>query len=131
MFAAACDARVPSFGVQINDQVFNMAAQEILLASMNTTLNGTLMCGLGIQPGVEEAGAMGDPFLSNVVAVFDIGASEMRFARRAPAGAVDASGGGLGGVPGSDGLPDTSSSKNHTDQDGPSCHAVRPGKIVV
>lgn len=83
MFAAACDDEVPSFGIQIDNQVFNLAAQDIMISSMNTTMNGIILCGLGIQPGAEEAGALGDPFLSSVIAVFDIGASEMRFARRA------------------------------------------------
>lgn len=118
MLATACDADVPSFGVQINSQIFNMTAQDIIVSSMNTTVNGTLLCGLGIQPGVEEAGALGDPFLSSVVAVFDIGASEMRFAQRA----AETSEGGAG----SGDMPKAIPSQNPTDQDGPSCLAVRP-----
>lgn len=121
MLAAACDAEVPSFGIQIDNHVFSMAAQDILIASMNATMNGTEFCGLGIQPGVERAGALGDPFLSSVVAVFDIGASEMRFAQRY----ADISSGGSSGE-----TPKGNSSKNptdsSTDQDGPPCRAVRP-----
>lgn len=82
MFAAPCDAGVPNFGVQVGGQVFEMTKEATLVSRLNTTVNGTLVCGLGIQPGIEEAGALGDTFLSSVVAVFDVGASEMRFAQR-------------------------------------------------
>ncbi|KAF3769780.1 acid protease, partial [Cryphonectria parasitica EP155] len=82
MFTAPCDATVPEFGVQIGTEVFTMARETILVSRLNTTLNGTMVCGLGIQPGVEFAGVLGDTFLSNVVAVFDVGASEMRFGQR-------------------------------------------------
>ena len=96
MFAASCDAEVPSFGIQIGGQILNMAPQTILISSMNATVNGTSVCGLGIQPGVEGAGALGDPFLSSVVAVFDIGASAMRFAQRPADTAADGLGGSSG-----------------------------------
>lgn len=82
LFAAPCDAEVPSFGIQIGGHVFEQSAQDVLIPSANATVNGTSFCALGSQPGVEEAGALGVTFLSSVVAVFDIGASEMRFAQR-------------------------------------------------
>lgn len=84
MFASPCNATVPTFGVKISTRTLEMTPESILVARMNTTVNGTLMCGLGIQPGVEFAGVLGDTFLSSVLAVFDVGASEMRFAQRAP-----------------------------------------------
>ena len=34
----------------------------------------------GIQPGAKNYAVLGDVFLKNVVAVFDIGAEEMKFA---------------------------------------------------
>lgn len=82
MFAAPCGSDVPSFGVQIGGRMLEMARESMLVSGVNTTVDGVVMCGLGIQPGVEQAGALGDPFLSGVVAVFDVGASEMRFAQR-------------------------------------------------
>lgn len=83
MFAAPCDTAVlPTFGVQIGGQVFEMSRETTLVSRLNTTENGTAFCAVGLQPGIEEAGALGDTFLSNVVAVFDVGASEMRFAKR-------------------------------------------------
>lgn len=86
MYTAPCHIPVPSFGVQIDGQVFEMTHESILVSRWNTTVDGTLMCGLGIQPGVEMGGALGDTFLSSVVAVFDIGASMMRFVQRVPNG---------------------------------------------
>ncbi|KAJ4391511.1 hypothetical protein N0V93_005129 [Gnomoniopsis smithogilvyi] len=89
MFAAPCDTdKVPTFSVQIGGQMIEMSRDTLLVARMNTTENGTTMCALGLQPGIEEAGLLGDTFLSNVVAVFDVGESEMRFAQRSFEGAV-------------------------------------------
>lgn len=83
MFAAPCNtSMVPTFGVQIGGQVFEMTKETLLVSRMNTTENGVILCALGLQPGIEEAGLLGDTFLSNVVAVFDVGESEMRFAQR-------------------------------------------------
>lgn len=82
MFAAPCESDVPSVGVQIGGRVLEMARGSILVSRVNATVDGVAMCGLGIQPGIERAGALGDPFLSSVVAVFDVGSSEMRFAQR-------------------------------------------------
>jgi hypothetical protein len=98
LFAAPCDAEVPSFGIQISGHVFEQSARELLVAAANATVNGTAFCALGSQPGIEQAGALGVTFLSTVVAVFDIGASEMRFAQRQ----VDSNrpAGGGGGSPG-------------------------------
>lgn len=93
LFAAPCDAKVPSFGIQIGGHVFEQSAQEVLIQSANSTVNGTSFCALGSQPGIEEAGALGVTFLSSVVAVFDIGASEMRFAPREGGGHGSGEGG--------------------------------------
>lgn len=95
LFAAPCDAEVPSFGIQIGSHVFEQSAQEVLIPTANVTVNGTPFCALGSQPGIEEAGALGISFLSSVVAVFDIGSSEMRFAQRE----VDSHEDGDGGIP--------------------------------
>lgn len=83
MFAAPCNTSiVPTFGVQIGGQIFEMGKETLLVSTMNMTENGMSMCALGLQPGIEAAGLLGDTFLSNVVAVFDVGESEMRFAQR-------------------------------------------------
>lgn len=93
LFAVPCDAEVPSFGIQIGGRVFEQSAQEMLIPNANATVNGTSFCALGSQPGIEEAGALGVTFLSSVVAVFDIGASEMRFAQRGVDSHSDGDGG--------------------------------------
>lgn len=93
LFAAPCEAEVPSFGIRIGGHIFEQSAQEVLIPTTNATVDGTSFCALGSQPGIEEAGALGVTFLSSVVAVFDIGASEMRFAQRD----VDSHGSGDGG----------------------------------
>lgn len=83
MFASPCNTAVlPTFGVQIDGQVFEMRRETLLVSRLNTTENGTPLCAVGLQPGIEEAGLLGDTFLSNVVSVFDVGGSEMRFAAR-------------------------------------------------
>lgn len=82
LFAAPCDAEAPTFGIKIGGHVFEQAPRSLLIASANVTVNGTALCALGSQPGIERAGALGVTFLSGVVAVFDVGASEMRFAER-------------------------------------------------
>ncbi|KAG8166064.1 hypothetical protein KVR01_004616 [Diaporthe batatas] len=82
LFAAPCDAEVPSFGIRIGGHVFEQPAGAVLLAGANATVDGTAFCALGSQPGIERAGALGAAFLGGVVAVFDVGAAEMRFAER-------------------------------------------------
>lgn len=82
MFGCPCDVNVPDFGVKIGGKVLKTSRESILVSRVNTTIDGVAMCMLGIQPGIERAGALGDPFLSGVVAVFDVGSSEMRFAQR-------------------------------------------------
>ncbi|KAJ0114092.1 hypothetical protein J7T55_007926 [Diaporthe amygdali] len=110
LFAAPCDAEVPSFGIQIGGHVFEQTAQEILVASANATVNGTAFCALGSQPGVEQAGALGITFLSSVIAVFDIGASEMRFVQRDTA--RDETGDGESRTPGPSSSGNSSSGAN-------------------
>lgn len=90
MFAVPCNTgSVPAFGIQIGGGILEMSRDTLLVARLNTTENGITMCALGLQPGIEEAGLLGDTFLSNVVAVFDIGESEMRFAQRSIEVTVD------------------------------------------
>lgn len=102
MFAAPCDTAeevLPTFGVQIGWQVFDMSRETRLVARLNATEagSGVLFCALGVQPGIEEAGALGDTFLSGVVAVFDFGGTEMRFATRGVGEGVGEGGAGEDG----------------------------------
>jgi hypothetical protein len=83
-----CDATPPEFGVVINGTKFIVAKEDMAIKG-----------GAGTLPVVKEKGKclstvqtsgifsfgvhiLGTPFLKNVVAVFDIGAAEMRFLNR-------------------------------------------------
>ncbi|PSR97771.1 aspartic peptidase domain-containing protein [Coniella lustricola] len=75
-----CTATAPSVGVNINGTVFDISAADLIYQDYSITLLGKDYCLVGIQDGTTGPYILGDTFLNNVVAVFDIGASEMRFA---------------------------------------------------
>lgn len=71
-----CNATAPDFGVTINGTTFDVSAADLIL---DEDL-GDGICLTGIQDGSTGPYILGDVFLRNVVAVFDVGASEMKFA---------------------------------------------------
>ncbi|KAH9834335.1 acid protease [Teratosphaeria destructans] len=75
-----CGATPPELYVRINGTDFPIAASELLLQGELGEDPYTGGCVTGIQPTFDEVYILGDVFLKNVVAVFDVGASEMRFA---------------------------------------------------
>ncbi|KAI9663963.1 MAG: hypothetical protein M1821_007454 [Bathelium mastoideum] len=77
-FFADCQATAPTFGVNINGTTFNVNAADLLLQSEVDPETG--LCLTGVQAGGEGPFILGDVFLQNVVAVYDVGAAEMRFA---------------------------------------------------
>ena len=77
-FFVDCQATAPTFGVDINGTTFNVNAADLILQGQTDPTTG--LCLTGIQPGGEGPFILGDTFLQNVVAVFDVGAAEMRFA---------------------------------------------------
>ena len=76
IYFVACNAVTPTFGVNINGQTFFINSQDLVIDA------GDGSCVSGIQDAGEGPGILGDVFLKNVLAVFDIGASQMRFAAR-------------------------------------------------
>lgn len=82
LFEADCNATVPDVSVTIGGTNFHMAAEDILLTGDLGYDSDTGLCLLGIQP-MSDIYILGGTFLKNVLAVFDIGASEMRFVARA------------------------------------------------
>ncbi|KAK4544955.1 hypothetical protein LTR36_003860 [Oleoguttula mirabilis] len=75
-----CDATPPTFAIRINGTDFYISSADLLLTGelgLDTETGG---CVTGVQPMDGGIYILGDVFLKNVVAVFDIGASEMRFA---------------------------------------------------
>lgn len=78
---APCNAKTPSLGVTIGGQTFWISPADMLMQTASVEVDGVNYCLTGPQDGGDEGPyVLGDTFLNNVVAVFDIGASEMRFA---------------------------------------------------
>lgn len=75
---APCNASVPSLGIQINGTVFYISEADMLMQSYMDSDTG--YCLTGPQDGGTGPYILGDTFMNNVISVFDIGASEMRFA---------------------------------------------------
>jgi Eukaryotic aspartyl protease len=80
-----CKAKAPSLGVTIAGKVFYTNPLDMILLA-GTDANGNDICISGVDDGGDDATAdvyiLGDVFQKNVVSVFDIGATEMRFAAR-------------------------------------------------
>ena len=78
-YTVSCSAKAPEFGVNIAGQTLLVNRTDLILPS------STGGCASSINhyddPDVDYA-TMGEAFLRSVVAVFDIGSSEMRFAQR-------------------------------------------------
>jgi len=76
-----CNAKAPTIGVQISGQIFYIDPVDMILTGPggNTCISGVDDGGSADSSSVY---VLGDVFLKNVIAVFDIGAAEMRFASR-------------------------------------------------
>lgn len=87
-YVVDCDAVPPTFGVAIGGHTFYHNGQDLILPYGSNT------CISAIGAVVPTAGIslafLGDAFLKNVVAVFDFGNNEMRFAARSVSGSVTA-----------------------------------------
>ena len=75
-FFVACDAIPPTIGIYISGVTFFINPADFILP------NGDGTCISGVQDAGNGPGILGDVFLKNVLAVYDVGASEMRFAAR-------------------------------------------------
>ncbi|MCJ1351348.1 MAG: hypothetical protein MMC33_001332 [Icmadophila ericetorum] len=74
-FVVDCNAKAPNFGVVIGNETLQVNPKDMILKSGK-------ICITGVSRGNPGPYILGDVFLKSVVAVFDIGASEMRFAAR-------------------------------------------------
>jgi hypothetical protein len=81
---APCTAEIPKFGVVIAGKKIFLHKDDLLRQEFKLDWNGdgVMHCRLGVADGRSGPYILGDVFLNSVVAVFDIGASEMRFAQR-------------------------------------------------
>ncbi|KUI55483.1 hypothetical protein VP1G_02815 [Cytospora mali] len=76
---APCNATVPEVGVEIGGTVFWISEADLLMQEYVDPDTG--YCLTGPQDGGDTGPyILGDTFMNNVISVFDIGASEMRFA---------------------------------------------------
>lgn len=83
LYVVACNATPPSFSVNIGDATFPIDGRDMIWRDATGT------CYSSVAPAIPADGIqlmfLGDAFLKNVVAVFDVGKNEMWFAER-PAG---------------------------------------------
>ena len=74
-YVVVCSAKAPRFGVTVGKQTFYINGLDMILFS------GPGTCESGVSgAGLIGFSILGDVFFKNVLAVFDVGASEMRFA---------------------------------------------------
>ena len=78
---AQCNSTVPSFGVKLGSQTFYISPEDLLRQSARDQETGTL-CRVGLMDSDFGPHVLGVTFLTNVLAVFDVGNNEMRFAAR-------------------------------------------------
>jgi hypothetical protein len=92
-YVVDCDAVPPPFGVNINGTTFMVAPENMAIKGSTPkakigalpVVEGKNQCLSSVQAsGLFSFGVhiLGTPFLENVVAVFDVGAAQMRLARR-------------------------------------------------
>ena len=80
LYFAPCNATAPRFGLEIGGQAFYFAPQDLLRQTVRDP-TGTL-CRIGVTDAYSPPFVLGVTFLSNVLAVFDVGKTEMRFVMR-------------------------------------------------
>lgn len=80
-FLVECNAKPPVFGITINGQTFWHQPEDMISQDYSTGVCYSSVAGSTEGFGF-EANFLGDAFLKNVVAVFDFGRTEMRFAAR-------------------------------------------------
>ncbi|KAL9087498.1 MAG: hypothetical protein Q9165_006609 [Trypethelium subeluteriae] len=71
-----CNATAPSWSLTIGGQTFNINPIDMIIPGLDDS------CVSGVQDAFNGFSILGDVFLKNVLAVFDLGSAEMRFAAR-------------------------------------------------
>ncbi|KAF7554328.1 hypothetical protein G7046_g6851 [Stylonectria norvegica] len=79
-YFAPCDAVAPQFAVVISGTKFWINPADMIFPQLMDPLTG--YCAVAIASGGSGPFILGDVFLQNVVAVFDVGGAEMRFYSR-------------------------------------------------
>ncbi|KAK5688559.1 hypothetical protein LTS10_000537 [Elasticomyces elasticus] len=82
-FLVRCNAKPPSFAINIGGTSFHIKAEDMIL-SRSAARHGEDLpkghCISSVQASNSSMYALGDTFLKNVIAVFDIGQGQMHFA---------------------------------------------------
>ena len=73
---ADCNATAPSWDLIIGGQSFSIDPRDMIVE------NSDGVCLSGVQDAFNGFAILGDVFLKNVLAVFDVGNLEMRFAQK-------------------------------------------------
>jgi hypothetical protein len=76
LYLVDCNATAPDVGVVINGATFDINYVDMIVP------NGDGTCASGMQRSASNLSVLGDVFMKNVLAVFDIGESKMRFTSR-------------------------------------------------
>ncbi|GAB7349292.1 hypothetical protein MBLNU459_g8436t2 [Dothideomycetes sp. NU459] len=80
LYTVDCAAAPPVFGVVIAEKVLYVNPVDLVVDGGGRGVGG--VCVAGVQSNAGGLTILGDVFLRNVLAVFDVGAGEMRFAAR-------------------------------------------------
>lgn len=79
-YFTACDAKAPIIAIIIKGSRFYINPVDLIYRNMVDPLTG--LCMTGIASGGTGPYILGDVFLQNVLAIFDVGSAKMKFISR-------------------------------------------------
>ncbi|CAL5873837.1 uncharacterized protein PFLUO_LOCUS8120 [Penicillium psychrofluorescens] len=82
LYVVDCSAKAPKFGLSLGDQTFYHDGSDLIYQTSEGVCVSSLASSSEVSLGDITLNIIGVPFLKNVVAVFDFGKNEMRFAKK-------------------------------------------------
>lgn len=82
LYVVDCSAKAPEFGISLGDQTFYHDGSDLIYQTAEGVCVSNLASSAEVSLGGITLNIIGVPFLKNVVAVFDFGKNEMRFAKK-------------------------------------------------
>ncbi|OQD65696.1 hypothetical protein PENPOL_c005G08427 [Penicillium polonicum] len=82
LYVVDCSAKAPEFGISLGDQTFYHDGSGLIYQTAEGVCVSNLASSAEVSLGGITLNIIGVPFLKNVVAVFDFGKNEMRFAKK-------------------------------------------------
>ncbi|KAJ5405935.1 hypothetical protein N7465_007219 [Penicillium sp. CMV-2018d] len=82
LYVVDCSAKAPEFGLSLGDQTFYHDGSDLIYQTAEGVCVSNLASSAEVSLGGITLNIIGVPFLKNVVAVFDFGKNEMRFAKK-------------------------------------------------